>query len=55
MKRFTGNCPRCDSEDCGIVNYENLFDAIAVHYECVDCGKDFDVIFNDGKVMEGKK
>lgn len=55
MKRFTGNCPKCKGEDVEIYRYENLVDGVAVSYVCENCGEDFDVVFTDGKIMEGTK
>jgi hypothetical protein len=52
MTEFDGNCPKCQSEEIGLLNAELQGEFIVVGLICTDCEHEFFVSFDNGKVLD---
>ena len=54
MERFNGNCPKCNNN--GLVESTGQFewngDFVVAGFECDNCGNEFTVLFDNGKICD---
>ena len=52
MEGFNGNCPKCNSENVGSLRFEYNGDFVVMDFECIECGHEFAVIFDNAKICD---